>query len=155
MRKLLLFKADWSEVNKYRRETGTNHGASFYSIANAGTIPFLTNTIAEYYDCSGKPIPTPGYRLTETVPEDPDSFRDSGWEVIEVEEYTPEIPAPYGAKFDSICICYCIYKPLPPEDEWTKKKLIVLRHLWIPSAVMRKLIKFGSSLNQRKLKKSL
>jgi hypothetical protein len=121
MRKLFVFKADWSEVNKYRGESGTNHGESFYSIANAGSVPFLTNTIAEYYDCSGKPIPTPGYRLTETVPEDRDSFRDSGWEVVEVEEYTPEIPAPYGAKFNSICICYCVYKPLSPEDEWTKK----------------------------------
>jgi hypothetical protein len=46
---------------------------------NAGSVPSLINTIAEYYDSSGKPSPQPGYRLTETVSEDRDSFRDSGW----------------------------------------------------------------------------
>ncbi len=121
MRRLIIFRADRGEIEKYRQITETNHGESFYRVANAKSVPSLIWTIAEYHDSTGKPAPQPGYRLTETVPEDRDSFRDSGWEVIRVEEYTPEIPAPYGAEFDSICICYCVYKPLSPEDEWTKK----------------------------------
>ncbi len=121
MNRMILFKADKGEIKKYREATKTAIGESFYRIANFGSVPNLINTIAEYHYSSTKPAPQPGYRLTETVPEDRDSFRDSGWEVVEVEEYTPEIPTPYGAEFDSICICYCVYKPLSPEDYWTKK----------------------------------
>jgi hypothetical protein len=121
MRRLILFKADKGEIEKYRQHTEIKVGQSFYRIANAGSVPSLTTTIAEHYDSSGKPAPEIGYRLTETVPEDRDSFRDNGWEVVRVEEYTPEIPPPYGAGFDSICLCYCAYKPLAPQDVWTKK----------------------------------
>jgi hypothetical protein len=128
MRRLIWFRADRGEIQKYREITQTQSGESFYRVANAGSVPSLMKTIAEHYDCSNKPIPAPGYRLTETVPEDRDSFRDSGWEVVRVEEYTPEIPDPYGADFDTICICYCAYKPLAPEDAWTKKA-----HRLVPS----------------------
>lgn len=121
MRKLILFKADKGEVIKYRKETETEIGESFYRVANAGSVPSLIDTIAEHHDSSGKPAPVVGYRLTETVPDNREFFRDSGWEVIRVEEYTPELPPPYGAGFDTICICYCAYKPLAPEDAWTKK----------------------------------
>ncbi len=121
MRKLILFKADKGEIAKYRQETETQIGKSFYRIANVGSVPSLIDTIAEHYDSSSKPAPAIGHRLTETVPENRDSFRDSGWEVVRVEEYTPEIPPPYGAGFDTICICYCAYKPLTPEDVWMKK----------------------------------
>ena len=121
MNKLIIFKADWQAIALYRKATQTAIGDSFYRVANAGSVPSLINTIAEYYDSSGKPSPEVGYRLTETVPGDRDSFRDSGWEVVRVEEYTPDIPAPYGANFDSICICYCAYKPLAPDEVWTKK----------------------------------
>jgi hypothetical protein len=121
MRKLILFKAEKGEIEAYRKETETKIGESFYRVANAGSVPSLINTIAEHRDSSGKPIPQPGYRLTETVPEDRNSFRDSGWEVVRVQEYTPEIPAPYGAEFESICIYYCVYKPLATEDVWIKK----------------------------------
>jgi hypothetical protein len=121
MRKLILFKADKGEIEKYRQKTETQIGKSFYRIANVDSVPSLTNTIAEHYDSSGKPAPAIGHRLTETIPEDRDSFRDSGWEVVRVEEYTPEIPPPYGAGFDTICICYCAYKPLAPENVWMKK----------------------------------
>ncbi len=121
MRRLILFKADKGEIKKYRQQTETKIGESFYRVANAGSVPSLTTTIAEHYDASGKPIPEIGYRLTETDPEDRNSFRDNGWEVVRVEDYTPEIPPPYGAEFDSICLCYCAYKPLAPEDAWTKK----------------------------------
>jgi len=121
MRKLVLFKADKGEIKKYREMTNTKVGESFYRVANADSVPSLINTIAEHHDSSTKPVPTVGHRLTETVPENRDCFRDNGWEVIRVEEYTPEIPVPYGAEFDTICICYCAYKPLAPEDTWMKK----------------------------------
>ncbi|OLP17448.1 hypothetical protein BST81_16800 [Leptolyngbya sp. 'hensonii'] len=128
MRRLILFKAEKGEIENYRRETETQIGQSFYRIANAGSVPSLINTIAEHHDSSSKPAPTAGYRLKETVPEDHECFRDSGWEVIRVEEYTPEIPPPYGAGFDAICICYCAYKPLAPKDAWVKKA-----HRLVPS----------------------
>ncbi|MBF2029226.1 MAG: hypothetical protein IGS48_21110 [Oscillatoriales cyanobacterium C42_A2020_001] len=121
MRKLILFKADKGEIQKYRSETATTVGESFYRVANAGSVPSLIDTIAEHYCSSNKPVPEPGYRLTETVPDDQESFRDSGWEVVRVDEYTPDIPYPQGAEFGSIYICYCAYKPLAPEDTWTKK----------------------------------
>lgn len=117
MRKLILFRAAKGEIEKYRRQTETRIGESFYRVANARSVPSLIKTIAEHYDCSDKPAPSPGYRLTETIPEDRESFRDSGWEVIRVEEYT----SPDDAEFDSICVCYCAYKPLEAEDQWTKK----------------------------------
>lgn len=118
MRKLILFNAERGEIQKYRESTQTKIGESFYRVANAGSVSSLTKRIAEYYDCSGRPVPPIGYRLTETVPEDRDSFRDNGWEVIRVCEYPATDPE---SEFDSICICYCAYKPLNPEDEWTKK----------------------------------
>jgi hypothetical protein len=97
MRKLILFKADKGEIEKYRQKTETQIGKSFYRIANVDSVPSLINTIAEHYDSSGKPAPAIGHRLMETVPQHRDSFRDSRWEVVRVEEYTPEIPPPYGA----------------------------------------------------------
>lgn len=118
MRRLILFKADKGEISKYRQYTETEIGQSFYRVANAGTVPSLITTIAEHYDCSGKPAPRIGYRLTESVPEDRDSFRDNGWEVVRVVEYAPEIP---DTEFDSICLCYCAYKPLAPQELWIKK----------------------------------
>lgn len=117
MRKLILFKADKGEIRQYRQLTQTKIGKSFYRVANAGAVPSLINTIAEHISSSDKPTPSIGYRLTETVPEDRESFRDSGWEVIKVEEYLPQDTS----SFDVICICYCAYKPLAPEDVWTKK----------------------------------
>ncbi|MEG4918072.1 hypothetical protein [Microcoleus sp. B7-D4] len=122
MRKYIIFRADKGELEKYRSLTETKVGESFYRVANAGSVKSLIWTIAEHYDSSGKPSPAPGYRLTESVivesaiapmfPTASTHFRDSGWEVVKVHEYTPEIPAPYGAEFDSICICYCAYKPI-------------------------------------------
>jgi hypothetical protein len=121
MRKLILFKADQGQLKKYRQQTETPIGSSFYRVANAGSVKALSDTIAEHHDSSTQSLPQLGDRLTETVPDDRDSFRDNGWEVVRVEEYTPDIPPPYGAGFDTICICYCAYKPLPIEEQWTKK----------------------------------
>jgi hypothetical protein len=121
MRKLILFKADKGEIAKYRQETDTKIGESFYRVANAGSVPCLIDTIAEYYCSSNKPAPEPGYRLTETLPEDREYFRDSGWEVVRVDEFTPDLPSTCGGGFDAIYICYCAYKPLTLEENWTKK----------------------------------
>ena len=74
MRKLILFKANKGEIEKYRQKTETQIGKSFYRIANVDSVPSLINTIAEHYDSSGKPAPVIGHRLTETVPEHRDSF---------------------------------------------------------------------------------
>jgi hypothetical protein len=84
-------------------------------------VPSLIDTIAEYYCSSNKPAPQLGYRLTETLPEDREYFRDSGWEVVRVDEFTAGIPSIDGGGFDSIYICYCAYKPLTLEESWTKK----------------------------------
>lgn len=122
MRKYIIFRAQKGELEKYRSLTETKVGESFYRVANVGSVKSLISTLAEYYDSSDKPSPAAGYRLTESVivpsaiaptfPTASTHFRDSGWEVVKVHEYTPEIPAPYGAEFDSICICYCAYKPI-------------------------------------------
>ncbi|MCU0542521.1 MAG: hypothetical protein MUE44_10055 [Oscillatoriaceae cyanobacterium Prado104] len=121
MRKLILFKADKGEIAKYRQETDTKIGESFYRVANAGSVPSLIDTIAEYYCSSNKPAPGPGYRLTETMPENREYFRDSGWEVVRVDEFISDIPSTCGGGFDSIYICYCAYKPLTLDENWTKK----------------------------------
>ncbi len=100
--RLIIFRADRNEIDKYRQLTQTQQGESFYRVANARSVPSSIWTISEHYDSSGKPIPEPGYRLTETVPEHRDYFRDNGWEVVRVETYTPDIPAPYGAEFEEL-----------------------------------------------------
>lgn len=137
MRKYIIFRADKGELEKYRSLTATKVGESFYRVANAGSVKSLIWTIAEHYDSSGKPSPVPGERLTESVivssdldpifPSASTHFRDSGWEVVKVHEYTPEIPAPYGAEFDSICICYCAYKPIdnPPMKQYKRAPVTV------------------------------
>ncbi|OUC12762.1 MAG: hypothetical protein B0A82_20490 [Alkalinema sp. CACIAM 70d] len=121
MRKLIIFKADRGEIQKYRQQTGTRLGESFYRVANANSVPSLVTTIAEHYDCSNKPLPEVGYRLTEIIPENRDCFRDSGWEVARVSEYLTEQPLPEEGGFDAVCICYCVYKPLDPDIEWSKE----------------------------------
>ncbi len=79
----------------------------------------LTKTLAEQYDCSDQPLPEPGYRLPEFVRVeqfvDPSflaaktHYRQSDWEVVHVETYTPEIPV--GMGFDVIVVCHCQYSP--------------------------------------------
>jgi hypothetical protein len=139
MHRLITFKADAGEILKYRQTVGADRGSCFYRIANVGSVPSLIKTIAEHYCSSGKPAPELGDRLTETycssgkpapelgdrltetIPENRDSFRDSGWEVIRVERYSSEINPPHGNEFDEIYICYCAYKPLSSQDQWTKQ----------------------------------
>ncbi|MBD2580119.1 hypothetical protein [Oscillatoria sp. FACHB-1406] len=76
----------------------------------------LTWTIAEHWDSSDEPLPEPGYRPPEFLKlDDSDSlggkthYRQSDWEVVRVEVYTPEIPT---SELDAIAICYCEYAPI-------------------------------------------
>ena len=121
MRRLITFKAEAGEIRRYQQAVGTDRGSCFYRIANAGSVPSLIKTIAEHHCSSGKPSPEAGNRLTETIPENKDSFRDSGWEVIRVERYIAETDSSNSNEFDEICICYCSYKPLLNEEQWTKQ----------------------------------
>ncbi len=80
-----------------------------------------TDILAEEFDSSGRPIPKPGDRVLELVKvpgfEDPrfpgasTHHRDGDWEVVRVEEYTPEIPV--GMAFSTIVLCFCKYNPVP------------------------------------------
>lgn len=118
MRKYIIFKAEKGEVKKYLQAAKAKRGECFYRICNAGSIKNLTSILAEFYDSSDRDIPEPGYRLTESVvvPEaaDPNHpnrsthFRDNGWEVTRTVEYKTE----EDSEFDSVCICYCAYRPL-------------------------------------------
>lgn len=120
MRRYIIFQASWAEIKKQCRALELEEKDNNYRIVN-GITKSYTKILAEHYDSSGKLIPKPGDRLTESVPEDgktPTHFRDSGWEVMKVNEYSPEISAPYGAEFDAICLCYCEYKPL--DEPWIK-----------------------------------
>lgn len=121
MAKLVIFRADKGEKERYQQLTATGLSDSFFRVANAGSVPSLTKTIAEHRDASGKPSPTPGDRLTETIPNSGDNFRDSGWEVTRVEEYTPNASTPNSPEFESVCICYCAYLPLSADEAWTKQ----------------------------------
>jgi hypothetical protein len=115
--KLIIFRAERGEITKYHQATETKTGAGFYRIANPGSVPSLIDTVAEYRWNGSKPMPDVGYRLTETVPDDRDSFTDSGWEVTRTEDYTSDL----GSEFELIRICYCAYRPLPMDKRWTKK----------------------------------
>jgi hypothetical protein len=81
----------------------------------------LTDILAEYYDCSDKPIPAPGYRPLEFIRVDAvhDSqqhgysthYRPGDWEVTQVQTYTPDLPTPHS-DYDMIVICHCRYNPI-------------------------------------------
>jgi len=79
-----------------------------------------TRTIAENF-YSDSETPKVGDRVTKFDPfkeTDPNSppchpeYKSGDWEVIRVEEYTPEIPGETVTEFDSIYICYCKYSPI-------------------------------------------
>jgi hypothetical protein len=79
----------------------------------------LTSILAEHFDSSNSPLPEPGYRLREyhrieqfVDPKFPGASTHSrvgDWEVVRVEEYTPELPI---SDFEAIVICYCQYSPV-------------------------------------------
>jgi hypothetical protein len=88
----------------------------------------LTSILAEHFDSSNSPLPEPGYRLREyhriepfVDPKFPGASTHSrvgDWEVVRVEEYTPDLPT---SDFEAIVICYCQYSsvstPLEPLPE--------------------------------------
>jgi hypothetical protein len=106
MRKYVIFRADWRE----------EHLAENRILAHTGA---MTDILAEHFDSSERPVPQPGYRLREyhsiepfVDPKFPDASTHSrvgDWEVVRVEEYTPELP---NADFGAIIICYCRYSPV-------------------------------------------
>lgn len=80
----------------------------------------LTRILAEYIDCSDKPLPEPGYRPAEFVRVDPNPsvhgnsthYKTGDWEVVRVHSYTPEIPVPQGGDYDVVAVCICRYSPV-------------------------------------------
>jgi hypothetical protein len=114
------------QIEVYRKHSQTKIEESFYRVANKEGGKSLTWLIAEYYSSSGKPAPSVGYRLRESIPGKKDYYRDNGWEVVRVEEYSANIPT---FDFDEIVVCYCEYKPLPSDEAWEKKSLRVAPNL--------------------------
>jgi hypothetical protein len=106
MRKWIIFRAE-------KRQPGWEDR----KYAHTGS---LTKTLFEHYDCSDRALPEIGYRPPEFIrvdqlaaPSDLESkthYRQSDWEVVRVEAYTPEIPM--GMGFDMIVICYCKHSPI-------------------------------------------
>jgi len=106
MRKYIIFQAGKREKTDWRNRKLQHTQA-------------LTWILAEYWDSSNKPIPTPGYRPTEFIRVDAlhnpaehgysTHYRQGDWEVTWVETYTPDIPM---GEFDIIVICYYKYNPV-------------------------------------------
>ncbi len=113
MSKLILFYPAKGQLKKYREATATTFGESFYLVANAGGERNMLCPMAEYRWSDDKPQPDIGYRLTEDTPEEADCFRDSGWEVSSVEEYSS---SPGAQSFGQVIICYCEYRPLSAQE---------------------------------------
>jgi hypothetical protein len=111
MGKYIIFKTESMSDSGWEERVLTHTGA-------------LTDILAEHYDSSNSPLPTPGYRLREyhkiqqfADPQFPDASTHSrigDWEVTRVEKYTPES----NSDFEAIVICYCRYSqvttPLEP-----------------------------------------
>jgi hypothetical protein len=105
-RKYIIFRADWSE----------EQGAENRILAHTGAI---TDILAEHFDSSNSSLPEPGYRLREyhrieqfvdpRFPGASTHSRVGDWEVVRVEEYTPDLPT---SEFEAIVICYCQYSPV-------------------------------------------
>ena len=106
MSKYIIFKAEDASTEQWKQMLLAHTGA-------------LTDILAEHFDLSKRPLPTPGYRLREYHRIDPfvdpqfpsasTHSRVGDWEVTRVEEYTPELPT---NDFESIVICYCRYSPV-------------------------------------------
>lgn len=107
-------------MNKYiifRTESASAHGWEKRKLAHS---QMGTSILAEHF-YTDKPIPKTGDRVLEFVkvpgyedvnfPGTSTHYRYGDWEIVKVEEYTPEIPV---SVFDSIVICYCRYSPITP-----------------------------------------
>ncbi|MEO1353415.1 MAG: hypothetical protein AAFW84_32410 [Cyanobacteria bacterium J06635_15] len=92
-------------------------------------------TLEQHLDCSGKPAPEPGYRLSETK-RDMDAathyhmdssythYRPGPWRVSRVESYVPDLPV--GTEFAEIVVCTCEYTPLPEDTPWREYNVPVV-----------------------------
>ena len=118
IRKIISFRPEKGEFKKFREITKTGNWDSFYTIVHPWNRKNALWHIAEHHDSSLSELPEPGYRLTESVPDEEDMFRDNGWEVTRVITYKTDDPE---ADYQIFAIAYCKYEPLPPEEQWTKK----------------------------------
>ena len=117
-RKYIIYLADDDSQTGWEQRYRVNNGHES-----------LTDILAEEFDSSGRPIPNVGDRVFEMVkvpgfedqrfPGASTHYRYGDWEVVRVEEYTPDIPV--GMAFSTIVLCFCRYapvatplKPLPP-----------------------------------------
>ncbi|MFB2921111.1 MULTISPECIES: hypothetical protein [Aerosakkonema] len=104
-RKYILFRAEWNQ----------EEGAENRLLAHTGAI---TDILAEHFDSSDRPLPSPGYRLREfhrveqfvdrQFPNASTHTRIGDWEVTRVEKYAPETMS----EFEAIVVCYCHYVPV-------------------------------------------
>lgn len=106
MSKYIIFKAESAPSEKWEE----------MQLAHTGAFTFI---LAEHFDSSNSPLPEPGYRLREyhriekfvdpRFPGATTHSRVGDWEVVRIEEYTPELPI---SEFESVVICYCQYSPV-------------------------------------------
>lgn len=106
MRKYIIFKTESASAQGWEERLLAHTGA-------------FTSILAEHFDSSNSPLPEPGYRLREyhrieqfvdpRFPGASTHSRVGDWEVVRVEEYTPELPT---SEFEAIVICYCQYSPV-------------------------------------------
>jgi len=116
--KLISFRPEEDEFEKFKALNNCDEWDGFYFVTHPWNKKSACWHIAEHHDYSPKPLPEPGYRLTESVPDEVDMFRDNGWEVTRVVTYETNDPS---ADYGVFAIAYCKYEPLPEHEQWTKK----------------------------------
>lgn len=116
--KLISFRPEEDEFEKFKELNHCDEWDGFYFVTHPWNKKSACWHIAEHHDYSPKPLPEPGYRLTESVPGEVDMFRDNGWEVTRVVTYETNDPS---ADYGVFAIAYCKYEPLPEHEQWTKK----------------------------------
>ena len=115
-----LFKPAKGEMRKYRAAHGYRPFDCMYSVHSPETPKQALWFIATHFDPNpGVKPPEIGYRLTESDPDRVDHFRDSGWEVIEVQSFPAE---ECGQDYTQVNVCYCAYRPLPADQRWSKRR---------------------------------
>jgi hypothetical protein len=118
IRKIISFRPEKGECDKFRKLNDCGSWDAFYFITHPWDAKSHCWHIAEHHDSSPRDLPEPGYRLTESVPDEEDMFRDNGWEVTRVITYKTDDPE---ADYQIFAIAYCKYEPLPIDKQWTKK----------------------------------
>lgn len=116
--KLISFRPEEGELEKFQKSENYTEWDSFYSVIHPWNERVVCPYIAEHQDFSLHELPQPGYRLTESVPDVEDALRDNGWEVTRTVVYATTDPE---AEYQIFAIAYCKYDPLPIEESWVKK----------------------------------